>query len=632
MCGINGFLILNDDFNEDILINLKKKIEVMNNLIIHRGPDSEGVFFKDNIGLGFRRLSIIDLSNHADQPMIKEDLQLAIVFNGEIYNYLEIKEDLIGKGHTFITGSDTEVILNAYKEYGEECVHHFNGMWAFVIYDYQSKKMFCSRDRFGVKPFYYCIEDGVLFFSSELKALHAVCELNNANLAKVYEYLAYGYRVNDGETFFENCQELLPGSKLTVDNGEVKVQKYYELQENQFKHNPKLSYEEEYKQLFEDSIKIRYRSDVPVAILLSGGLDSTAITKVTDQLIESGVLAQTDIHAYIASFPNFEDDETVIAREFIDTCNHIRLHEMIIETDDLVSDFEKTLSELDHPLFSFASIAHNNIMKLCKKEGIKVVLNGQGSDEAYAGYIKYISGVFLVSKLVKNPREFWREYKVLRHVNRYSRNFLFSQMFKALINQSTASFLRAKYQEKSIQVLDKDFVKKNRGHFKKSYKFSLGGNSFNEYLLHQINHQGINTILHYEDVSSMNQSIEIRSPFMDYRLMEFAFSIPTEYKFSEGITKKIQRDTIGKDLPKSITESRKKIGFKTPFLDYLDSDEGFKKLVFSILDSENFKSRKIWNAKAIREKFNHINNNKEFPYWRIINLEIWAKAYGIQNL
>jgi asparagine synthase (glutamine-hydrolysing) len=564
--------------------------------------------------------------------MIKEDLQLAIVFNGEIYNYLEIKEDLIGKGQTFFTGSDTEVILNAYKEYGEECVHHFNGMWAFIIYDYQSKKVFCSRDRFGVKPFYYCIEDGVLFFSGELKALHAVCDLNNANLAKVYEYLAYGYRVNDGETFFENCLELLPGSKLTVDNGEVKVQKYYELKENQFKHNPNLSYEEEYKQLFEDSIKIRYSSDVPVAILLSGGLDSTAITKVADQLIESGYLAQTDIHAYIASFPNFEDDETVIAREFIDTCNHIRLHEMIIEKDDLVSDFEKTLSELDHPLGSFPSIAHNNIMKLCKKKGIKVVLNGQGSNKAYAGYIRYISGVFLVSKLVKNPREFWSKYKVLRHVNGYSRNFLFSQMFKAIINQSTASFLRAKYQEKSIQILDKDFVKENRGHFKKSYKFSLSGNSFNEYLLHQINHQGINTILHYEDVSSMNQSIEIRSPFMDYRLMEFAFSIPTEYKFSEGITKKIQRDTIGKDLPKSITESRKKISFKTPFLDYLESDEGFKKLVFSILDSENFKSRKIWNAKAIREKFNQINDNKEFPYWRIINLEIWAKAYGIQNL
>lgn len=631
MCGINGYVVLNNnlDLNSS---KLRLSLQKMNDLIIHRGPDSEGVFYKDNIGFGFRRLSIIDLSTDADQPMVKDDLGLAIVFNGEIYNYLEIKENLLLKGYSFSTESDTEVILNAYKEYGEDCVHHFNGMWAFAIYDYQSRKVFCSRDRFGVKPFYYCVRDGVLFFSSELKSLHPVCDLKDANLAKVYEYLAYGYRVNDGETFFENCSELLPGSILTITNGQIHVEKYWELKENQYKHDHKLSYEEEYRKLFEDAIKIRYRSDVPVAILLSGGLDSTAITKVTDQLIESGELAQTDIHAYIASFPNFEDDETDIAREFIGTCNHIKLHEMVIEKNDLVSNFEKTLSELDHPLSSFASIAHNNIMKLCKQEGIKVVLNGQGSDEAYAGYIRYIAGIFLVSKLIQNPMTFWKEYRALRDLNGYSRKFLFSQMFKALINQSSASFLRAKYQEKSIDILDKEFVNKYKRHFKKSYNFSFKGDTFNRYLLHQINHQGINTILHYEDVSSMNQSIEIRSPFMDYRLMEFAFSIPNNYKFSEGITKKIQRDTIGKDLPKSITESRNKIGFKTPFLDYLEKDEDFKKLIFSILNSESFNSRKIWDANKIRNKFKQISENKEFPFWRIINLEIWAKAYGIKNL
>ena len=632
MCGINGYIILEESFSEEKKRELESDLKKMNDLIVHRGPDSEGVFIKDKIGFGFRRLSIIDLSNHADQPMVSEELGLSIVFNGEIYNYLEIKATLLAKGYRFDTESDTEVIINAYKEYGEECVHHFNGMWAFAIYDFKTKNVFCSRDRFGVKPFYYCVRGGVLYFASELKSLHVACDLKNANLGKVYEYLAYGYRVNDGETFFEGVSELLPGSKLTVKGSKIGVQKYWELKENQYQHDPSLTYEEEYKKLFEDAIKIRYRSDVPVAILLSGGLDSTAITKVTDQLIESGGLAQTDIHAYIASFPNFEDDETSIAREFVNTCKHINLHEMTIKKDELVADFEKTLSELDHPLGSFASIAHNNIMKLCKKEGIKVVLNGQGSDEAYAGYIRYIAGVFLVSELLKSPKSFWKEYRALRDINGYSRKFLFSQMFKATINQSTASFLRAKYQEKTINILDSEFVKKNKKHFQKSYSFSSKGDSFNRYLLHQINHQGINTILHYEDVSSMNQSIEIRSPFMDYRLMEFAFSIPTNYKLSEGVTKKIQRDTIGKDLPKSITESRNKIGFKTPFLDYLESDESFRKLIFSIVNSESFSSRKIWKAKEIKKMFQNIKKNKEFPYWRIVNLEVWAKTYGIQNL
>ena len=619
-------------FSEENKNRLQVGLEKMNDMLIHRGPDSEGVFFKDHVGLGFRRLSIIDLSKQADQPMINNSLGLAIVFNGEIYNYIEIKETLKIKGYVFLTDSDTEVILNAYREYGEECVHHFNGMWAFAIFDFATKEVFCSRDRFGVKPFYYCIQQGVLFFSSELKALHKVCELRKANLAKVYEYLAYGYRVNDGETFLEGCSELLPGSNLKVINGKVVLNKYWELKENQYKHNPNLTFKEEYRQLFEDAIRIRYRSDVPVAILLSGGLDSTAITKVTDLLIESGGLNQTAIHAYTASFPDFEDDETETVRAFIKTCKNITLHEMRIDKSELVSNFDKILSDLDHPMGSFASIAHNNIMKMCKKENIKVVLNGQGSDEAYAGYIQYIAGIFLVETLLSKPKSFLREFNALHSLNGYSRTFLFSQMFKAVINQSTASFLRAKYQEKSIGVLNKKFVEQNRSHFKKQYRFSTKKGSLSRYLLHQINSTGINQILHYEDVSSMNQSIEIRSPFMDYRLMEFAFSIPNEYKFSEGITKKIQRDTIGKDLTKSITESRKKIGFKTPFLEYLKDDTEFKKLIFSILDSESFNSRKIWNATDIKKMFKNVDANKEFPYWRIINLEIWAKAYNIENL
>ncbi|SNS07595.1 asparagine synthase (glutamine-hydrolysing) [Belliella buryatensis] len=632
MCGINGFVDLQNDLSETRAGILSSKLKKMNQLTAHRGPDSDGFFFKDKVGFAFNRLSIIDLSSNADQPMANEALGLAIIFNGEIYNYLELKVELQNKGYTFQNESDTEVILLAYKEYGEFCVHHFNGMWAFAIYDFRTKKIFCSRDRFGVKPFYYAVSVGVMFFSSELKAIHSACGLNKANFGKVYEYLAYGYRVNDGETFFEDCSELLPGTNLIIESAQIETHRYWQLGENHTKHDLKVSYEEAYLALFEDAVKIRFRSDVSVAIMLSGGLDSTAIAKVADRLIESGCLHDNILHAYTASFPDFEDDETALVREFVATCDHIKLHEMRIEKEELVLDFEKSLAELDQPLGSFASIAHNKIMKLCKKEGIKVVLNGQGSDEAFAGYIQYIAGVFLVSKLFKGPVEFWKEYMALRRINGYSNIFLISQMFKAVLNQSTASYLRAKYREKTLDILNPEFVKKNKTHFKQFYKFSFGADSFNKYLLHQINYQGINTILQYEDSSSMNQSIEIRSPFMDYRLMEFAFSIPVEMKFSKGITKKIQRDTIGKDLPSSISRNRKKIGFRTPFLIYLEDNDDFKKLIFSILDRDSFKSRKIWDALAIKEKFANVKENKEFPFWRIINLEIWAKAYGINNL
>lgn len=626
MCGINGIVNLNEGCSDV----LRREIRIMNNCIIHRGPDSDGQYLKYPIAFGFRRLSIIDLSDTADQPMASSDGQIIIIFNGEIYNYIELKNELLQNGYVFKTRSDTEVIINSYIQYGERCVEKFNGMWAFAIYDFRHNKLFCSRDRLGVKPFYYCFYNNNLYFSSELKSLHKVCNLRNANLNKAYEYLAYGYRVNDGETFLEDCKELLPGTNLTLINKKYNTYKYWQLKKNLFQHDDALTYNQEYVRLFENAVKLRYRSDVPVALLLSGGLDSTSIAKVTDNLIERGELGQNTIQAFIASFPGFQENETPIAREFVKTCNHIQLHEIVIDPKDIINNFENTIYGLDHPLGSFASIAHNNIMKQCHLKGIKVVLNGQGSDEAFGGYDRYISGVHLLDMMLKG--DFFKEFIALNRNNNYSAAFLLSQMFKSLINQNFSSYLRAKFQEKSISVLDKNFVVRNKKHFKSEYNFSIVGDNFNRYLLSQINRNGINTILHYEDVSSMNQSIEIRSPFMDYRMMEFAFSIPNNLKFQNGITKIIQRDTIGKMLPTSITKNRTKIGFKTPFTDYIANDPTFKAYISELLHSHSFKSKKIWDAEKIAKVFNTPYKSASFPFWRIINFEVWSRVYQISNL
>jgi len=629
MCGINGIFSLTENSDNNLF---RDKLQKMNDLIFHRGPDSTGIFVKDSIGFGFRRLSIIDLSNSANQPMLSEDEQVVIVFNGEIYNYLEIKHELVKKGYIFKTHGDTEVILKSYIEYGEQCVEKFNGMWAFAIYDFRLNKLFCSRDRLGVKPFYYYIKADHLFFSSELKAIHSVCNLKNANLSKVYEYLAYGFRTSDGETFLENCYELLPGTNMVYENSKCTYNKYWKLKENLYEHNKDLNFHEEYTQLFENAVKLRYRSDVPVALLLSGGLDSTAIARVTDNLIEKGELGQNDVQAFIASFPNFKDDETAIAREFIKTCRHIKLHEMLIDTNSLVNDFEKTIYGLDHPLGSFTSIAHQNIMKACKQRGIKVVLNGQGSDEAYAGYVRNIFGVHLTDKLLSGNGNFLKEFHSLNTLNKFSKTTLIIQMIKSTLNQTFSSYLRAKYQEKSIHCLSKDFIKDNYKHYQSEYHFSFRGNNFGNYLLNQINHQGLNNILHYEDISSMQQSIEIRSPFMDYRLMEFAFSIPNELKFKNGVSKLIQRETIGTTLPDSITKNRKKIGFNTPFNGNISSDSILKSYIFDILNSSSFKSKKIWDANKIIHVFENPSKYPKFPYWRVINLEVWSKVFDINNL
>jgi asparagine synthase (glutamine-hydrolysing) len=271
-------------------------------------------------------------------------------------------------------------------------------------------------------------------------------------------------------------------------------------------------------------------------------------------------------------------------------------------------------------------------MKACKERGIKVVLNGQGSDEAYAGYDRYISGAFLLDQLLSGKGSFFTEFAALNKENQYSKAFLIGQMFKSVISQSSSAYLRARFQEKSLPYLNGQFIADNYAHYHPAYQFSWSGNNFNNYLLKQINNEGLNQILHYEDVSSMSQSIEIRSPFMDYRLMEFAFSIPNDLKFRNGVTKLIQRETIGKMLPDSITKNRRKIGFKTPFLDYISTDPKYRLYINDLIHSEHFSKKKIWNAEKLQQVFKAPKKNPNFPFWRIINLEIWSKVYRISNL
>lgn len=632
MCGINGYINLSNNTYSEHEHVIKQKVEQMNLMVAHRGPDSSEVYQHQSICFGFQRLSIIDLSPDANQPMVSSDGNLVIVFNGEIYNYKEIKKTLRDKHYSFKTNSDTEVILNSYLEYGDDCVQHFNGMWAFAIYDFKHKRLFCSRDRLGVKPFYYVKNQDSLYFSSELKALHAACDLHEANLTKVFEYLAYGYKTNDGETFLSGCSELLPGTNLIYEENTIRLVKYWTLQNNTYQHTNGVTYQEEYMHLFKDAIKLRYRSDVPVALLLSGGLDSSAIARVTDNLIESGEIEQGRVQAFIASFPGYKYDETIIAREFIRTCKHIQLNEMDINSNNIVDELEEIVYGFDHPVASFTSIAHHNIMRECHARGIKVVLNGQGSDEAYAGYDRYIAGVHLLDQLVTPKGKFFQELYPLYKNNGYSFPFLLGQMIKGLLNPRAASYIRAKYQENSLTCLNPELISSHVNKYKSAYKFSFNGGNLNQYLLSQINSQGLSQILHYEDVSSMQQSVEIRSPFLDYRLMEFAFSIPNELKISKGITKVIQRETVGKSLPDNIVLNREKIGFRTPFTDYLINDGKMRAYIQALFHSKVCSERSIWDSKQLSLLFSNAHKYPQFPFWRYINMEIWANKYSISNL
>ncbi len=633
MCGINGVVYLNDRFADYPESYFREKIGSMNTAVAHRGPDGEGIFIDYPVCLGHKRLSIIDLSDNAAQPMFNEDRSIAIVFNGEIYNYLELIPDLVNKGHAFKSKSDTEVIIHAYEEYGQDCVKKFNGMWSFVIYDFRKKILFASRDRFGVKPFYYYHDKDRFIFSSEINAILTVVNISEANLGKVYDYLAYGYKTGNGETFFRNIFELQSAHNLIIENNELTFIKYWDLKSTPGVYEESNLGElcEKFTHLLTDSIKLRFRSDVPVALLLSGGLDSSCIARVVDDLIEEGMLDCQEVIAYSAVFPGYIYDESTAIKAFIKTCKHIRSQEVTPNSMQLLESIDKVIYGFGEPVFNPTSFTHYALMKQISSAGVKVVINGQGSDESLCGYGRYLIGYFLLDILFSKPADFLNQMQAIHEKMKHSYVFVLCQLLKAILPRRFTSYLRGKYQEKGVRCLNKDFIKSNYYYLQDSRSELFSDKNLDPYLKRGIRYYEFVQILHYEDHSSMQSSIEMRSPFVDYRMMEFAFSLPTKNKIDMGVTKKIIRDAFRERLPRSAINNHQKIGFATPFDNWLN-DEKFHSFVFDIINSQSFMSKKIWNANKIKAIFATREKYVNFPYWRILNLELWGRAYGITNL
>lgn len=634
MCGINGILYFNNSNRGHSEEHHRKNIRRMNDAIAHRGPDGEGVFVQYPVCLGHRRLSILDLSENGAQPMFNEDKSIAIVFNGEIYNYLELIPDLINKGHIFRSKSDTEVIIHAYEEYGSNCVKKFNGMWSFVLYDFKKNVLFASRDRFGVKPFYYYRDQDRFIFSSEIKAILKIKNVNAANHGKIYDYLAYGYKTNNGETFFQDISELESAHNLTICDSKLSFSKYWEF-EADADHSPSpgslSDLSERFEYLLADATRLRFRSDVPVAMLLSGGLDSTSITRLVDNLIESRALDYKEVRAYSAVFPGFAYDEGDAIRGFIKTCKHIQLQQVSPDGQQLLNSIDRFAYGMGEPVFSSTSFAHYALMKEIKSNGVKVVINGQGSDEALCGYDRYIIGYFLLDILFSATGDLRNQVSAIHRKLKYPYSYIFAQLLKAALPRRTASYLRGRLQEGVVGCLNGDFVRSNYSYLRDNSSRLFSNRNLNEYLKFNIRHYGFNQILHYEDHSSMQHSVEIRSPFIDYRMMELAFSLPTKLKFDMGVTKRILRHALRGRLPDEIINKHRKIGFVTPFNRWLQ-DPRFGAFVNDVIGAESFMSKKIWNAKKIHQVFAKQEANERFPFWRILNLELWSKAYNVNNL
>jgi asparagine synthase (glutamine-hydrolysing) len=605
MCGIAGFIDSNISKDNGLHV-----LEHMLASIAHRGPDARGKWNEENVFLGQNRLSIIDLSEASNQPFLYEDL--VITFNGEIYNYIEIRIALIKKGHRFTTQGDTEVICAAYKEYGEKCVEHFMGMWAFALWDKTQKKLFCSRDRFGIKPFYYYLKNGGFYFGSEYKALKQTPSLSSEiNIAQIQRALALNIASYKEETFLKNVFLLEPSHNLIFDANGIKKYRYWDVDLSN-KESSKLSFEDKKKrfyELFERSIKQHSRSDVPTGTCLSGGLDSSAISSVFCTIFPQQKIKSFSIYYNGKG----EVDERPFVNEVVNKYSNIEPYYFSPTDDQIYEAFEKTAYYTDVPLLGSSYISQHFLMKLAKEKGVTVVLDGQGSDEYLGGYLHSFYRLFASQISHFKLGDFLQTYSA--HCTR--ENFATKKRVDILA-KTTASLIM---DESGIYNLEYNqcpnlFKSKGKVSFTKK-----SDNKVDDFLYQLMFETTLQTLLHFEDRNSMSFSLESRVPFLDHRLVEFVFQLKNEDRINcKAETKYILRESLKSVLPKVVYERKDKKGFVTPGeVKWLD---GPLKYLLDI----NYGNLDFLNVDALKREVTQYKNGDKSNakiVWKIAALNHW---------
>ncbi len=607
MCGIAGLYGFED----------KNLIEKISQQIAHRGPDGEGLFSDKTVTLLCRRLAIIDLKT-GDQPKYSEDRNIVVVYNGEIYNYRELREELQEK-HRFYTESDTEVIVNAYQEWGEKCFDRFNGMFAIALYDLVKRKLILVRDHFGIKPLYYASINSKLIFSSEIKPIiYSGLIKKEPNDRIIYRYLKYRVHDDQEETFFKGVKKLMPGQMMTIDRTGFKIEYYSKLKEvlkdsastDNFK---KKEEDAKFKENFIKAVQLRLISDVPIGTCLSGGLDSSTVVAVVNKLLKEKVSESDSIgkiqQTFSAVFPGSSNDEEKYIDDLIKKITRIRNFKVKPQPKTFINELEKFITVQEEPTISTGPYAQYKVMEEAAKH-VKVVLDGQGSDEMLAGYDPYFF-VYLRQLLVEKKyfKFVWESFAAWDFVSKY----MGIKLEKVLGIKKEIDFEK---------VLNSSFVSKY-----KTEKFANVNHNLKQRLIDDIFYNSLPSLLRYEDRNSMNFSIEGRVPFLDFNLIKYIFSLPEEAFIKDGRNKNILRSAFADLLPDSITKRRNKIGFTTP------EQEWFKNLtsqIYSILLSESFASRKYFSRQEILKEFELFTEGKNDDtlfFWRLINLEIWFRIF-----
>ncbi|KAB7889878.1 asparagine synthase (glutamine-hydrolyzing) [Poseidonibacter ostreae] len=600
MCGISGIINTNNKTVEKI------EIEKINRLISHRGPDDEGYFYRDNFAFGHRRLSILDLSSDGHQPMNYKDEKYTITYNGEIYNYIELKNELSELGYNFNSNTDTEVILASYDKWGDDCVSKFNGMWAFSIYDREKEILFCSRDRFGIKPFYYAEVENKFVFGSEIKQLLPFYESNYVNKTILMDYLILGYEAHTNETFFKNIFQLEQGHilKYNLKNHSYVINRFYDINESSLNSEEDESIES-YKSALERSINLRLRSDVKVGTCLSGGLDSSSIASLAaKQYKDDSGQKFTAIHAKSSQKSNDESEYAKIVSE------HCDLDLNIVEPteEDFIKHIDEVIYTQEEPFGSPSIFMQYFVMKKAREIGCTVMLDGQGGDETLLGYERYYSA-YLISL------GFWKSLQFILNSSKNSKlsikqlimYFIYFTNSKIRLGRlkKKNSFISSKY----FDMVSKEIVEENAKNYLKIFNLQRM-----EIFKTQMPH-----LLKYEDRNSMKHSIEARLPFIDYNVLETALNIDNNFKIKQGWTKYILRKTIEKLLPDNVVWRKNKCGFEAPSSLWLKSIEA---------DIE----KSIFNSKIIKEITTSIDIKKldNKTRWRLFNISKWEALYNVK--
>ncbi|MDD5420504.1 MAG: asparagine synthase (glutamine-hydrolyzing), partial [Methanomicrobiaceae archaeon] len=559
------------------------------------------------IGLAHRRLSIIDLAG-GDQPLGNEDGSIQVVFNGEIYNYRELADLLKKLGHRFRSGTDTEVILHAYEEWGPECLSRFNGMWAFALWDSRKQELFCARDRFGIKPFYYTIAGGSFLFASEIKALREHPGVGTRpNERLLFAFLAWGLADHTDETMFAGIRQLLPGHSMTVTADAVgQPTAYWNISINPELESKPGSDEgvgREFLDLLTDAVRLHLRADVPVGTCLSGGLDSSALTVLINRVLkEENPDGGTELqNTFSACFPDKRFDESDFIEVIVQEAG-VKSHPTYPDTRTIWDDLDHLLYSNDEPFASLTIYSQYCVMREASRF-VKVVLDGQGADELLAGYIAYqvchLRGLLEERRVDLALREI---FGILRH----HRSFIAYALSQLPVRRQRRGLIKApadlpfpRYQGRLCEALKTDLTSANLPY-----------------------------MLHWEDRTSMAFSIEARVPYLDYRLVEFLASLPDDQRIRNGVTKFVLRKAIEGIVPEVIRCRMDKRGFSTPEDIWMQGP--MREHILEILASESFRARPYWDAGKVLQSYRDFAEGKtsySTELWRIICAELWLRRF-----